>query len=268
MSRASYTTCSSCGIENSSSSSSSSTASNINSKCPIDNIQIANEDLQNLKSMVFDKELELCSVISDRYNGNNVFNLEVNPEKMKVGDREKYTDHKGLIKIRGLCNLGGKYYIQIHSHPAKNPYKTDDEIKKLSQTGEIYINPSRPFPSMEDIRTVIKHYDKICHSIIVTSWGLWFITNIDKGKNFYKTKDKEGKIDELSKRINQVLITFHKIYDRTRTTYKYIPIEKYIDIIDKVNVDLSNELNLIIKFFPWTVLQSGNNGVLIRIPIQ
>jgi hypothetical protein len=58
-----------------------------------------------------------------------------------------------------------------------------------------------------------------------------------------------------------------KVY-YTKTTEKYIPTEKDVKNIHSLTGNLSKNTYLIIKFFPWNQLESGQNGVVVELPIQ
>jgi hypothetical protein len=102
--------------------------------------------LQQMKQYVFQEQEELCFIF-ERLDINNEKTLRLNMNSISRGTAKQEDE-------RALCNYkeGFHHDYLFHSHPIT----------------------SRSYPSMEDIRKVLKS-NKIMVSVIATRWGLYSI---------------------------------------------------------------------------------------------
>lgn len=106
---------------------------------------------------------------------------------------------------------------------------------------------SKGYPSAEDIIKLLKHHDEICHSFIVTSWGLWIISNTP-GSNFYQEKN-ENEHNKIYKYLTDML---NKLYPIGMFRDKYIQITPDLsEFINNIFDKISRSLRLNIRFISW-----------------
>jgi len=148
-------------------------------------------------------------------------------------------------KKRGKCLTKHKLII-FHTHQAVYP----DCVKTPPSD---YVKPNKPYPSLEDIRKLIKH-QKVCHSFIATSWGLWCISNTGK-----KPSASYDKILEQSQH------DYYKLFVPLRCEQFYKPIDKVLETLNNINKKLSSDLGLSIVFYSWDHLTKGNNGIVLLL---
>ena len=143
-----------------------SSSTTTNEICKYDQIFIRKVDISYIVNNIFNNNNEITCPVK-LINNYLVFNFN----EIVQGFDEEFL-HKGVVKTRkGI--IGFKHFVIFHTHPKE----------------------SKPYPSIEDIMKLLKHYNKICLSVLFTRWGLWLIFNTDES-NFFQNYDETKKNSE------------------------------------------------------------------------
>lgn len=176
-------------------------------------------------------EKEICAPVEIK-NGK----LVVDYSNLIEGTTKEYS-HRGVIKYRGSCSMPDKFVI-LHTHP----------------------NTSKPYPSEEDIEKVIKRYDVICMSLIVTSWGLWVISDISN-RYRYATIDKKNLRAKLET-WNYILYCIYK--KKTPSSVRMaIEYDLYKNNIREYLKQAINTFKLNIQLYTWNELNREQNIIIL-----
>lgn len=190
---------------------------------------IDNENIELMKSFVFDEEQEFCINLEKSYkyiNGKGTIVYSFKTDTISKGIHVDLEDGRQ----RASCNY--KMYSQVifHSHPML----------------------SRNYPSFEDIRKL--RHDIIELSIIASRWGIYAIKKKDRHESRVLSQPK---IDSVKDKINGYLYRLQEFenklgYSRTNKQPGKLSLDKEdIKELEFYLNKLSSHTNLDFKFYPW-----------------
>lgn len=182
------------------------------------NVRLTREEIEQLLKYV-DSPGEVCANIKlTPDNKINIYDLTEGPE---VGPN-----------VRGTCTVKKYSPIIFHSH----------------------IRTSYPPPSIEDIIKVIKHRNKIQHSIIVCKWGFWVISNDYNKPNQYNPDKYDELYAFLKHNIDQIILNTRDNFTKHVYEYSELSRDSKQVITDRLR-KICNTLNIDIKFYEINVNQ-------------
>ncbi len=184
------------------------------------------ETLQQMKKYVFEEKEEICLIF---------YKLDILGEKILSLNMDSLS--KGIAKSereRAFCNYkeGFHHHYLFHSHPIL----------------------SRSYPSMEDIRKVLKS-NSIMVSAIATRWGLYTIKPTEKSRKIaYKWNEQAHEYfsKNILKLVDQIGMIENRIGYKTGNL-RFLTRDEEREIQNVISY-LSQLTGLEIQFCSWTSL--------------